>query len=407
MLVATVEARMAICLLTVSVILLCFAVGGDCKSKIVPASECKEYPCLIFADNFDSLDFSTWQHEVTMVSGGNGEFQYYANNRSNSFIRDGALYLKPTLTTDTYGEGFLTSGTLDLWSERCTSHKDNYGCYLKGTEQKIINPVQSARIRTYKSFNFKYGKIEARVKIPRGDWLWPAIWLMPRHEAYGDWPSSGEIDLLEARGNDDLQSPKGNQVGNKMVLSTIHWGPFNMANSFPMTTGSLNAKKGSFADDYHVYSLEWTESGMHFSVDDITILKFTVPDGGFWELGEFEKHYPGIANPWVGGGKMAPFDEEFYIIMNVAVGGVKFFDDSNTPTKPWKNDSPRAIEEFWAKKEEWYKTWVGDDSAMKVDYVKVWKLKSDESDAKENSRRETSNATNTVHDDAEFNITTL
>ena len=350
------------------------------KSKITPESHCKTYPCLIFQDNFDDLDFRTWKHDVSAVPGGNEEFQVYVNNRSNSFVRDGSLYLKPTLTQDTYGEAFLKTGTLDLWGERCTSNRDNTGCYKKGSEEDIINPVTSARISTTKSFSFKYGRMSVRAKLPKGDWLWPAIWLLPKDDAYGDWPSSGEIDLLEARGNENLFDRSGRHVGNRHVSSTVHWGPYYKANSFLRTMGTVDMKKHSFSDDYNVFSFDWTADTMHFYVDNTTILKFTVPEGGFWKLGEFEKHQPGIANPWKSGGKMAPFDEEFFIVMNVAVGGTKFFLDGFTPQKPWNNNSPKAKEEFWAAKDKWLKTWKGDNVAMKIDYVRVWKLRSDESE---------------------------
>lgn len=358
----------------------CIAEMAIAKSKIFHDSQCKKFPCLIFEDNFNDFDLSTWHHEVSSVPGGNKEFQVYVNNRSNSFVRDGSLYLKPTLTQDTFGEEFLKSGILDLWPDGCTSHRENLGCYRKGTDEDIINPITSARINTKKSFSFKYGRLSARVKLPKGDWLWPAIWLMPRDDAYGDWPASGEIDVVEARGNENLHDGTGRQVGNKHISSTLHWGPYYAANNFFRTMGTVDMKKGSFSDDFHVFSLDWTKDTMHFYVDNTTIFKFTVPKGGFWEHGEFDKFRPNSANPWIGGEKMAPFDQDFYIIMNVAVGGVRFFLNSFKPEKPWKNDSPKAKEEFWAAKEQWLKTWKGDDVAMKVDYVRVWKLKSDESE---------------------------
>lgn len=68
---------------------------------------------LIFEDNFDVLDFDTWQHEITMGSG-NWEFQWYTNNRSNSYTEQGVLYIRPTLTSKDFGETFLTTGTLSL-----------------------------------------------------------------------------------------------------------------------------------------------------------------------------------------------------------------------------------------------------------------------------------------------------
>eukprot|EP00794_Sanderia_malayensis_P012291 gene12291-13556_t len=356
------------------------AVPNKCSGeKIKDAKKCTEYPCLIFEDNFDSLDFDTWQHAVSMMSLGHNEFQVYVNNRSNSFVRDGALYLKPTLTSDTYGEDFLKSGTLDLWGERCTCNRGNVGCYRKGTPEQIINPVTSAKVRTLKSFSFKYGRLKVRAKLPKGDWLWPAIWLQPSKEVYGDWPASGEIDLVEARGNNNLRNGAGQHVGNKMASSTLHWGPYNAANKFPHTQGVANMEEGSFADDYHDYTMDWTAHGMHFYVDDKTILKFRVPKQGFWKIGNFEESHPGSHNPWVNGAKMAPFDQEFYVIMNVAVGGNTFFFDSFQPKKPWGKNDTLAMSEFWKAKDEWYGTWKGDDTAMKVDFVKVWKLQSDES----------------------------
>lgn len=69
---------------------------------------------LIFEDNFDKLDFEKWQHEKTLAGGGNWEFQVYDNSRTNSYTENGILHIKPTLTEDRYGEGFVNTGTLDL-----------------------------------------------------------------------------------------------------------------------------------------------------------------------------------------------------------------------------------------------------------------------------------------------------
>lgn len=88
-------------------------------------------------------------------------------------------------------------------------------------------------------------------------------------------------------------------------------------------------------------------------------------------------------NPWRGGSRMAPFDQEFYLIMNVAVGGVGYFPDtwSSTPhPKPWHDKTEFTARDFWQAKSQWYPTWNptknnGEDAAMKVNYVKVWKMK--------------------------------
>jgi beta-glucanase (GH16 family) len=137
---------------------------------------------LVFEDNFDKLDFKKWQHEITMGGGGNWEFEMYVNRRQNSFVKDGVLYLQPTLTADNIGEAALKSGVYSLWggspADLCTSNQF-YGCERTAGGTNIINPIQSARLRTVNSFNFKYGRVEVRAQLPKGDWIWPAIWMLP------------------------------------------------------------------------------------------------------------------------------------------------------------------------------------------------------------------------------------
>jgi beta-glucanase (GH16 family) len=134
---------------------------------------------LIFEDNFDTLDFENWQHENTLAGGGNWEFQWYQNNRSNSFVEDGNLHIAPTLLADDAGEGFLRSGQLDVNGgdpgNECTNGQF-WGCFRTGNNVNYLNPIKSARLRSFHSFAFKYGIVEVRAKMPSGDWLWPAIW---------------------------------------------------------------------------------------------------------------------------------------------------------------------------------------------------------------------------------------
>ena len=87
---------------------------------------------LVWSDDFDMLDLSKWKHEITLSGGGNWEFEYYLNNRSNSFVADGVLHLRPTFTADTVGQAQLLSGAdLSLWggspADLCTSNAF-YGC---------------------------------------------------------------------------------------------------------------------------------------------------------------------------------------------------------------------------------------------------------------------------------------
>jgi len=179
---------------------------------------------LIFSDDFNTFNFSTWEHELTMGGGGNWEFEWYVNNRSNSFVRDSVLYLKPTLTEDAVGEVTLRTGTVDIWgqqpTDQCTGNAF-YGCSRSAPASgNYINPIRSARLRTIKSFAFKYGRVEVKAKLPRGDWLWPAIWMLPKSAEYGIWPTSGEIDIMESRGN-AMGYPAG---GCNTFGSTLHWG---------------------------------------------------------------------------------------------------------------------------------------------------------------------------------------
>jgi beta-glucanase (GH16 family) len=82
------------------------------------------------------------------------------------------------------------------------------------TALTIINPVRSARLTTQGRQTLKYGKVEVVAKLPKGDWLWPAIWMMPQDSIYGVWPQSGEIDIMESRGNDPSSSIGRNLVSN-------------------------------------------------------------------------------------------------------------------------------------------------------------------------------------------------
>ena len=159
---------------------------------------------------------------ITLGGGGNWEFQYYDNNQSNSYVKDGVLSLKPSFLADDIGEDTLRGGgyRLDLWGSQpadvCTG-PHFHGCE-RWSSGNILNPIRSARIRTAQSFNFKYGRVEVRAQLPVGDWLWPAIWMLPTTNQYGIWPANGEIDIMESRGNEPNYSAGGmNTFG-----STLH-----------------------------------------------------------------------------------------------------------------------------------------------------------------------------------------
>ncbi|XP_018330842.1 beta-1,3-glucan-binding protein-like [Agrilus planipennis] len=360
----------------------CFVayVYGDCLSSITkvggekaPSTVCSGD--LVFQDEFDFLDFTKWQHENTLTGGGNWEFEWYTNNRTNSYVSDGVLKIVPTLTADHVGEAGLTSTTVNLYGateeESCTNNA-NYGCERSGTPDNILNPIKSARLRTYKSFHFTYGRVEIRAKMPKGDWIWPAIWMMPRYNAYGGWPTSGEIDISEVRGNADLRQ-NGEQIGVQQHGSTLHWGPSFFANRDSRTHWTKNNAAG-WNDDFHVYGVTWTDQSITFTVDGETIGS-VAPNTNFWDFGDLANS--GYSNPWGTNSRMAPFDQNFYIILNVAVGGTNYFPDdvvNGNGAKPWENTSGRASTDFWNGRNQWLPTWDGLNSALQVDYVRVYAI---------------------------------
>ena len=323
---------------------------------------------LALEDEFDTFNLNLWKHEITMAGGGNWEFEIYVNNRSNSFVKDGVLYLKPTLLEDEIGVDNVKSGyTLNLWgsspADYCTQNQF-FGCErTSGDGGNYLDPVKSARVRTAESFSFKYGKVEVKAKLPRGDWLWPAIWLLPTNQAYGAWPSSGEIDIMESRGN----GPAYAAGGYDKFGSTFHWGIDYFNNFWPKTHAVKQAD--DLANSFHTYGFIWNETyiGTYFDDESNVILGVPITQS-FWSWTEFSSQWD---NPWKGRGDNAPFDQEFYLVMNVACGGTGgYFPDGEG--KPWNDSDPHAVNAFYDAKSEWYPTWDGDNSAMQIDSVKVW-----------------------------------
>lgn len=306
---------------------------------------------LIFEDNFTNLNLSLWKHELTLSGEGNWEFEMYVNNRSVSYVRNGSLVISPKLTNATLGNEGLMSADVNIWGgDPATSCTNNgyYGCERTGgAGGNVINPIQSARIRTAETFAFKYGRVEVSAKMPKGDWLWPAVWLLPVEAAYGDWPASGEIDILESRGNAPGYVGGG---GCDTFGSTLHWGPFWPLNGYEKTHADYKLPNGDLSEGFHTYGFSWSPASMTTSIDGVPVL--TVPiNQTFWELGGWNSN-PTLDNPWQDGGLNAPFDQRYYLIINLAVGGTNgFWPDG--PGKPWQNDAPHAANDFWNAANEW------------------------------------------------------
>ena len=216
---------------------------------------------LVWADEFDArqLDPEVWFFETGdgsqygIPGWGNNELQYYRPNNAR-----------------------LENGLLVIEARAESSNGFNY---------------TSARINTRDRFAFRYGRIEARMRLPGGQGIWPAFWLLPQDDPYGSWAASGEIDIMEAV---NLGGSGGNEVH-----GTIHYGgswPNNVSSSRSYTVPE-NATSG-----FHTYALEWDADELRWYVD-----------GQLYSM----------LNSWysTGAGFPAPFDQPFYILLNVAVGG--------------------------------------------------------------------------------------
>lgn len=334
---------------------------------------------IVFEDNFDgngAIDESKWKFDQTLSGGHDWQFQWFVKDQENTFKRDGILHIKPTLTADRFGERELYKKQVKL-GDKCTS-SHNYGCERNGTRVNILNPIRSASIQTKKAF--KYGSVEIRAKLPAGDWLRPSIKLVPKENFYGDWPRSGEIDLVEARGNRNLHKFEENSmesVGADKVTTTVHFGPRYDVNGWEIMHFKKKSPKG-FNEDFHVFKLNWNQNGMKFLIDDEEVGKFDVSEQkNFWRFGNFEGNDQNLTNPWAEGSAMAPFDKKFTITIGLAVGGVSeyFSDDfvNLNSAKPWPNSSHKAPLLFWQAKNEWYPTWTlsPDAADFQIDYVKV------------------------------------
>jgi len=182
----------------------------------------------------------------------------------------------------------------------------------------------SGFIQTRNRAYWTYGYFEARIKLPASNSTWPAFWMSPQDSVYGDWPRSGEIDIFEARGH-NMSRATGN----------AHWGISRSNKQHQPGHYTFNA--GNDGSDWHVYAVEWNPGELKFYIDDIhyhTINDFDQPNA---------TTHPG------------PFNIDFYLRLNLAVGG-------NYLNEPW-NDANNAIDQLPA--------------TMEVDWVKVYENEPD------------------------------
>jgi beta-glucanase (GH16 family) len=204
---------------------------------------------LAWSDEFDgsSLNTANWTAETGTGSGGwgNNELQYYTNRTQNLQVTGGNLVI--------------------------TAQKESYGG---------MN-YTSARIKTQGLKNFTYGKIEARIKLPSGQGLWPAFWMLGSNITTAGWPDCGETDIMERVNN------------NAFVNGTVHWDAGGHA-EYGQVSGNLDFSQ------YHVYSVEWDAKYIKWFVDGTQFNQFYIENGT---------------------GNTEEFQKPFFLLLNLAVGG--------------------------------------------------------------------------------------
>ena len=257
---------------------------------------------LVWSDEFDGddIDLTKWAYETNCWGGGNNEQQCYTDRPDNSFLRDGSLVIhaKP--------EEFTGPAEPLEWG---------------GSPGDTTLPYTSARLRSTDGAAWTYGRIEISARVPGGQGIWPAIWMMPEESVYGDWAASGEIDIFEAVN-------LGTGADPTTVHGTLHYGGEWPANT---SSGTSYIPPTDPQEQFHTYAhgeIRWFVDDVHFA---------TQTSEGWYS----EPAWP--RNPVLTDGE--PFDQNFHLLLNVAVGG------------DWPG-SPDADTEFPVE--------------MEVDFVRIW-----------------------------------
>lgn len=271
--------------------------GGDAATtsnfeKVDPAQPVSDWQ-MVWSDEFDgtSIDTNKWNFELNCAGGGNNEKQCYTDSEQNAFIKDGVLNI-----------------------------------VALPAEEGAEKPYTSARLNTRYNADFTYGRFEMRAKLPSGQGSWPAFWMMPTDEVYGTWPRSGEIDILEAV---NLKTVAEDGTVEANIHGTLHYGREWPNNSSSGKAYTLPEGMNP-ADDFHTYAIEWQEGEIRWYVDGYLYatqrrseVRYNSKDEAVglkhkgWFAEYFEQGNGELTTHW----DNAPFDKDFYLILNNAVGG--------------------------------------------------------------------------------------
>ena len=239
--------------------ILLLSCGGGATLQPPPASGWT----LVWSDEFNGADGSTpdsskWTYDTGGKGWGNQELECYTNRPQNAQIKGGNLVI--------------------------TAQKESITC-----SDGASNNYTSARLKTQGLFSQAYGRFEARIKIPAGQGMWPAFWMLGNNITTAGWPTCGEIDIMENIGREP-----------GTIHGSLHGPSTTSPTSDASAAFSLPAGQ-NFADDFHLYAVEWEPGTVRFYVDTNlyeTVNQSQWPSSGTWE-----------------------FNHPFFIILNVAVGG--------------------------------------------------------------------------------------
>lgn len=251
---------------------------------------------LVWQDEFsgESLDYTQWGKEENNYGGGNNEAQYYSTDEKYVYVKDGKLHIAVYRDARTSVDGK-------------TSH------------------YTSGRIRTLNRGDWKYGRIEVRAKMPGGEGIWPAVWMLPTESPYGTWAAGGEIDIIESKGNETQKT-----------YGTLHFG-----GKWPKNThkgGSYTLPEGGFHSAFHTYAVEWHKDRIDWFVN-----------GEKYQTIKKEEWHSEAAPD----SETAPFDQPFHLIMNVAVNG-GFFNGTTQDAKNLPDSAfPQVLEVDYVRVFQW------------------------------------------------------
>jgi beta-glucanase (GH16 family) len=338
--------------------------------------------CLVLNEQFSSpsLDESVWNYDVQLGNSdfghsdqGESGFQISTKFPENIYLSNSNLYIVPTLSSSS---NFTLSD--------CTA-QDASLCSPTGT----IPPIMSARIHTKSKKSLRFGRISIRAKLPLGDWLHPRIYLLPESSApYGPFPASGWIDILNARGN----RIEYDAQGANFVRAAVGYGPLQAVQH--EIFGWVSRKRGGvFAAEFHEFVLEWDQHFIRVYVDKRTQSMLEIPIGpisssnpfsspssfyfppstkpSFWSKASFPLTIHNssdlssgteivLPNPYQNASDAAPFDQKFYLVVDLGVGGTNpgWFPDG-VGGKPWLDGQggDGAMRSFARDQARWLGTW--------------------------------------------------